>query len=221
MNLVVHCGILLGVWMFCVVCVCIWLFIAILLQPCIWSLNFLSFISFVFEFNCLLQHYVWCTIFLNFVPLCINQSHDRFVVTDPSPSLEIFIIYINISSQSCTKSFPKTLWTLFSFVFDFNLETIITALQLAFVISTMESYKIFSNVFIYVNEELDDWVKPQNKTWFVHFLLVEFYDECWIQKFYITKETIFLLWQVGVYHSIIGHMISAILTEIYITYMLY
>ncbi len=133
--------------MFCVVCVCVLLFIAILLQPCIWSLNFLSFISFVFVFDCLLQHYIWCTNFLNFVLLCMNQLHDRFVVMDPSPSFEIpiwfFIFYFCFHHKSCTKSFPKTLWILFSFVFDFNLETIITTLQLVFVILPWNHIKSF------------------------------------------------------------------------------
>jgi hypothetical protein len=100
---------------------------------------------------------------------------------------------------------------LFSFVFDFNLETIIITLQLVFVISTMVSYKIFLK---YVNEKLDDWVNPQNKMWFAYFFLIEFDDECWIQKIYINKgDNILHLQQVEVYHSKIGHMISTILKK--------
>jgi hypothetical protein len=125
----------------------------------------------------------------------MNQLHDRFVLMDHFPSFEILILFyfMLFSSKKLYKIIFKNLMNFVFFCVWFNLETIITILQLVFVISNMESYKIFSNLFIYVNEEFDDCVKPQNKMWFAHSLLVEFYDECWIQKNYKTKETIFYI----------------------------
>jgi hypothetical protein len=64
------------------------------------------------------------------------------------------------------------------------------SLQFLCVSLCLHNHKMVYNVK-YLTAELGNWVKPRSTTWFSIFLLIEYDNDCWLQKFHMTKGTLF------------------------------
>jgi hypothetical protein len=64
------------------------------------------------------------------------------------------------------------------------------SLQFLYVSLCLHNHKMVYNVK-YLTVELGNWVQPRSTTWFSIFLLIEYDNDCWLQKFHMTKGTLF------------------------------
>ncbi len=57
------------------------------------------------------------------------------------------------------------------------------SLQFLCVSLCLHNHKMVYNVK-YLTAELGNWVKPRSTTWFSIFLLIEYDNDCWLEKFH-------------------------------------
>lgn len=101
-------------------------------------------------------------------------------VTDCNIMMGILVFMVKFSEILCDMPCSQSL----------SSDDLKVSASLQFLYVSLCLHKMVYNVK-YLTAELGHWVKPRSTTWFSIFLLIEYDNDCWLEKFHMTKETLF------------------------------